>query len=222
MKGEFILKLDLVGKVVGDLTVIRLLEKKDRNDSNYKGSVWECQCSCGAITQVRGAYLTGNGNYTQTSCGCHRVKDHFIKTNKLKLDKEYVYSFLDFEKYAFLHKAAFHSNSPLKHFDTDMYKAYIEKFYNDKQFNATYIFWKRSESSLKTYYNWSKPSLDHKTPLSRGGTNTLDNLQFLTVFENLAKRDLTWEEWIIFKKETNTISNYFLENIMPKGGKDLE
>lgn len=216
------LKLDLVGKVVGDLIVIRFLEKKDRNDVNYKGSIWECQCSCGAITQVRGTYLTGNGNYTQASCGCHRVKDHFIKTNKLKLEREYIYSFSDFEKYTFLHKAAFHSNSPLKLFDIDTYKAYIKKFYDEEQFNIVYAFWNRNENSLKTYYNWSKPSLDHKIPLSRGGKNDIDNLQFLTVFENLAKRDLTWEEWVVFKRETNTTSDYFLDNIVLKGGKDLE
>jgi len=54
-------------------------------------------------------------------------------------------------------------------------------------------------------------------PKSRGGTNELNNLQFLTLFENLNKRDMTMEEWNNFKKETNTHSNYFIEEIM-KGG----
>jgi hypothetical protein len=50
--------------------------------------------------------------------------------------------------------------------------------------------------------------------LSRGGTSKLSNLQILTVFENLAKRDMTMEEWNIFKEKTNTHSNYFIEEVM--------
>lgn len=50
-------------------------------------------------------------------------------------------------------------------------------------------------------------------PKSKGGTNELNNLQVLTVFENLAKRDMTWDEWNIFKEKTNTTSDYFIENI---------
>lgn len=60
----------------------------------------------------------------------------------------------------------------------------------------------------------AKPSLDHKIPKSKGGTNTLDNLQFLTVFENLSKRDFTQEEWQQFKKNTNTHSEYYIEEIL--------
>ena len=65
-----------------------------------------------------------------------------------------------------------------------------------------------------TFYDWAKPSLDHIIPISRGGSDCLDNLQILTVFENFSKRDLTMEEWNLFKKENKTTSNYFIENIM--------
>jgi hypothetical protein len=44
-------------------------------------------------------------------------------------------------------------------------------------------------------------------------SNSIDNLQYLTIFENLAKRDMTMEEWNQFKKDTNTTSNYFYESI---------
>ena len=59
-------------------------------------------------------------------------------------------------------------------------------------------------------YDWYKPSLDHIVPKSRGGDNSLDNLQYLTVFENLSKRDMTMIEWEEFKQKTNTKSELFL------------
>lgn len=61
-----------------------------------------------------------------------------------------------------------------------------------------------------TFYDWYKPSLDHIVPKSRGGDNSLDNLQYLTVFENLSKRDMTMIEWEEFKQKTNTKSELFL------------
>lgn len=62
-----------------------------------------------------------------------------------------------------------------------------------------------------TFYDWYKPSIDHIIPKSKGGTNDLNNLQFLTVFENLNKRDMTMEEWSYFKLLTNTSSDLYIE-----------
>ena len=73
------------------------------------------------------------------------------------------------------------------------------------------------EEKLNTFYDWAKPSIDHIIPKSRGGNNEKENLQFLTTFENLTKRDMTMEEWNNFKIKTNTHSQYFIEEIM-KGG----
>ena len=67
----------------------------------------------------------------------------------------------------------------------------------------------------------TKPSILNQVPKSRGGDNSLDNLQYLTVFENLSKRDMTMEEWNNFKKETNTHSDFYIESIL-KGGQDHE
>jgi 5-methylcytosine-specific restriction endonuclease McrA len=39
-------------------------------------------------------------------------------------------------------------------------------------------------------------SIDHKIPLSRGGSNWPDNIQILCVRCNSSKRDRTMEEWL--------------------------
>lgn len=53
--------IDMVGRIYDRLTVIKLIEK----GSNY--TLWECECECGKIVEVRGGDLR-SGN-TQ-SCGC--------------------------------------------------------------------------------------------------------------------------------------------------------
>lgn len=37
--------------------------------------------------------------------------------------------------------------------------------------------------------------LDHITPLDRGGTNTIDNVAFVTAWANCSKSNLTLKEW---------------------------
>ena len=83
-----------------------------------------------------------------------------------------------------------------------------------KQFNAIYNFWLNKQKENNTFYDWAKPSIDHIVPKSRGGSNEKENLQFLTVFENLSKRDMSMEEWNDFKKKNHTNSDYFIESIL--------
>ena len=45
-----------------------------------------------------------------------------------------------------------------------------------------------------------KPSLDHINPGSKGGTNDIDNLQFLTWFENRCKNNMTQQDWNLIKE----------------------
>ncbi len=73
---------------------------------------------------------------------------------------------------------------------TAWYKCYIERFYNDEQFNCIYSSWVDSGN-----VKYKKPSLDHVIPKAKGGTNELRNLQFLTWFENRCKNDMTQIEW---------------------------
>ena len=98
--------------------------------------------------------------------------------------------------------------------NSQIIKDFINKFYNQKQFNFIYSQWLNNNKTSRTFYDLYKPSIDHILPKSKGGTNDLDNLQFLTVFENLCKRDMTAEEWILFKKENNIKGDIFLEGVV--------
>jgi hypothetical protein len=70
------------------------------------------------------------------------------------------------------------------------------------QFNLLYDRWNRS--GCKPYM---KPYIDHITPKSKGGTNALSNLQFLSWFENRCKNDMSQEEWDEMK---SNILEYFV------------
>ena len=133
------------------------------------------------------------------------------------MSDEYLNLYDDFEKFLLIHKALIRTSGNDGQYyknNTDEYKIIIDYFYNDPQVNAVYDFWLSHQLKDVTFYDWAKPSLDHIVPSSRGGNNTLNNFQFLTTFENLAKRDMTMAEWNEFKKKTNTQSDYFIESIM--------
>lgn len=208
--------LQLEGKRVGSLLVLNRVPEEEKKE-NYKGSLWYCQCDCGNIVQARGSYLSGNGNYTQTSCGCKRKVRAFLASTKMPITEDFLDEFLnDFEKFLFIHKqlTVIGGKSPLT-YNYEEYQNDIKYFYYQEQFNTLYLFWK-GKVREDTFYDWAKPSLDHKIPKSKGGNNKKENLQFLTVFENLAKRDMTTEEWTSFKERTNTKSDYFIETIMER------
>ena len=179
-----------------------------------------CNClACGKENiQVRFTYLSDNGNYDQLSCGCGRKRRAFLASTREDIEEDFLLEFEDFEKFLFVHKSLTHitDNYYGMDCDTQEYKEAVKKLYLDEQFNAVYNFWISNQNRGKTFYDLAKPSIDHITPLSRGGTSHIDNLQILTVFENLAKRDMTQKEWEEFKQITNTTSNYFIENIFEK------
>lgn len=208
-------KYDLTNKRVGKLVVKSLVPKEERTDG-YRGNLWYCDCDCGnKDIMVRTCYLTGNGNYTQTSCGCDRKLRAFLATTDNNIVKEeFVNRFDNLEKYLFVHRAVRNvSGQIMSLYTQEEYEETMSYLYNSEQFQKLYDFWQQ-ENRSKTFYDYAKPSLDHIVPKSKGGTNHYTNLQFLTVFENLAKRDMDWEEWQEFKKQTHTISDYFIDNIM--------
>lgn len=202
--------IDITGQRFGRLVAVELIPKEERTWSN-KERAWRCKCNCGNEVIVRQRSLRG-ARMTQ-SCGCVRKIEAFLATNGVKgLDREYLETFGDFDKFLFLHKVI-RSTIGIELISLEEYKDYINYFYNDFQFNAVYDFWKKQERA-NTFYDWAKPSLDHIIPQSRGGRHNKENLHFLTVFENLAKRDMTMEEWTEFKQTTNTMSDYFIEQIL--------
>jgi 5-methylcytosine-specific restriction endonuclease McrA len=117
------------------------------------------------------------------------------------VDIDFLMKFDDFEKLKFLNKSISRKRD-FGDVTTNHYKEFIEHFYKDKQFNSLYDNWlNNGEQKLL------RPSIDHILPKSRGGSEELKNLQFLTWFENFSKRDMTQEEWENVKKN---IGDYFV------------
>jgi hypothetical protein len=102
---------------------------------------------------------------------------------------DWLLQFDDFEKLKFLNRAITPRDTRYK-VDTSWYRDYVVKFYTDKQFNEIYFKW--IESGKDKYM---RPTIDHINPKANGGQNNLDNLQFLTWFENRAKNDMPLVEW---------------------------
>lgn len=208
---------DYIGKITGKLLIKGIVPKELRDDKKYNGTIMYCDClQCGSKdNQIRFSYLTENGNFQQVTCGCDRKRKAFKASTRQDLTDDFLNQFSNFERYLLIHKMFIRTtdidvlNIPLQ-----TYENMIKYFYYNKQFNAVYDFWEQHQNETATFYDWAKPSLDHILPKSKGGTDDLNNLQVLTVFENLAKRDLTMSEWTDFKINTHTTSDYFIENIM--------
>jgi hypothetical protein len=90
-------------------------------------------------------------------------------------------------------------------FNDSVREPFLDKFYFDEQFNRIYDAWIASGQS-----KWWRPTLDHKHSQSNGGNWELENLQFLTWFENRAKAEMNDDEWLSFCVATNTQSDLFI------------
>lgn len=120
---------------------------------------------------------------------------------RFDVDIEWLRQFEDFDRLKFLNRAVTERGSRFQ-FSTEDYRQYIERFYSCERFMRIYTRWLESG---KEFYR--TPSLDHIVPVSKGGAKSLENLQFLTWFENRCKNDLPQEDWNLLKLD---IESYFL------------
>jgi 5-methylcytosine-specific restriction endonuclease McrA len=111
---------------------------------------------------------------------------------KYDVSLEWLSQFNDIEKLKYLNRSISRKRD-CEGFTTKTYKQFIEKFYYDEKFNSLFDKW------IESGDKWIKPSIDHIIPKSKGGTNELSNLQFLSWFENRCKNDMTQAEWDMLK-----------------------
>ncbi len=119
---------------------------------------------------------------------------------RFDVSAEWLSKFEDVEKLKFLN-ACISDRAGRYNETTGWYKEYIKKFYTDTQFNQIYSKWLGSND------NYLRPTIDHIDPKANGGSNKLDNLQFLTWFENRTKNDMSQVEW---QKIKNNLKRYLL------------
>lgn len=134
-------------------------------------------------------------------CDTERLYNNMATHLRFEIDYKWLMQFKDFKKLKLLNDVIASRDGRLD-VNTDWYKEYLIKFYSDKQFNSIYNKW-----CLSGYEKYKKPSLDHIVPKAKGGTNDLNNLHFLSWFENRCKNDMTQNEW---NKLKSNIEEYFV------------
>ena len=142
---------------------------------------------------------------TTWSKGRRMPKSSLYKNMKAHLRFEVTLEFLQqfegIEKLKMLNRMATSRNGRFNIADED-YQAYVLRFYYSDAFDKIYRRW--LASGKKKYF---RPSIDHITPISRGGGHDIENLQILTWFVNRCKNDMSQEEWNEIKEN---IGDYFV------------
>jgi len=134
-------------------------------------------------------------------CDKERSYNNMATHLRFVVDVKWLMQFEDFKKLQLLNDAITNRDGRWDE-DTKWYKRYIIKFYNEDSFNSIYRRWVESN-----YDRYKKPSIDHIVPKAKSGTNDLDNLQFLSWFENRCKNDMSQDEWNELKLN---IGEYFV------------
>lgn len=134
-------------------------------------------------------------------CDKERQYNNMSTHLRFKVSTDWLMKFEDFEKLKLLNDVITNREDRYN-VDANWYMSYISFFYNDDRFNKIYENWVKSG-----FERYKKPSLDHKLPVSKGGTNDISNLQFLTWFENRCKNNMSEKEWNNIK---NNLNDYFV------------
>ena len=134
-------------------------------------------------------------------CDIERNYNNMASHLRFDVSTDWLMQFSDFDKLKLLNNVIT-NRSGRWDVSTEWYKTYIKKFYYDDQFNKIYSAWLDSGK-----FRYKKPSIDHIKPKSKGGSESIDNLQFLTWFENRCKNDMSQSEWDLLKLN---IEDYFI------------
>lgn len=135
------------------------------------------------------------------NCNIERKYNNMATHLRFDVSVEWLMKFNDFDKLKLLNDVIT-NRSGRWDVSSEWYTSYIEKFYEDDQFNRIYEIWVRGGKE-----KYKKPSLDHIIQKSKGGTNDMENLQFLSWFENRCKNDMSQEDWDNLKLN---IQEYFI------------
>ena len=117
------------------------------------------------------------------------------------IEVEWLMKFTDIEKLKFLNRSISRQRD-FGNYSKNFYTEFIVKFYDDKQFNSVYEIWCKDKSN-----NLLKPSPDHINPKIHGLAD-IDNIRFITWFENRCKNNMSLDQW---EKVKENISSYFIK-----------